>query len=395
MADTEVEVLAPSAVEALNRSEIQSQIEVAKRYPRSMQQFKTRACEMACVDEETAASCIYRRPVGKEGTSMKFAEGMSVRMAEIVGASYGNLRVYATVIDQTERQVIARGMAIDLESNFASSSEVIESTVDKHGKPYSERQRALVAKVACSKARRDATFQVVPKALAKPVEVSVRKLLLGEAKSLDTRRQQVSGWIKTLNINEDRVYAALGVKGIAEVGFGELETLTGLRTAIKDGDTSIDEAFPPIEIAAPKAKHPEPKNKEKANADQPRGESSDIAATGATGGESGGLDSGEVEHPRATEGAKPDEKPAEEKKTSPAKEAKQKASVQGDGSSQLSAKESRGDAVVQELHDWIKNAPIEELQANTNKFTQSFNKIPEDQRINLLRDYDERRKGNG
>jgi len=31
-------------------------------------------------------------------------------MAEIVGAAYGNL-VYATLIDQTERQVVARGMA--------------------------------------------------------------------------------------------------------------------------------------------------------------------------------------------------------------------------------------------------------------------------------------------
>ncbi len=85
----DVEVLAPSAVEALNKSEIETQIEVAKRYPRSMERFKQRASEMACIDEDTAASCLYRRPVGKENGRPVFAEGMSIRMAEIVGASHG------------------------------------------------------------------------------------------------------------------------------------------------------------------------------------------------------------------------------------------------------------------------------------------------------------------
>lgn len=258
----EVEVLPAGAVEALNRSEIESQIAIAHRWPRTMEKFKTRATEMATVDEETAASCLYRRPVGKDGGQQKYAEGMSIRMAEIVGASYGNLRVYATILSQTDRQVVARGMAIDLESNFASSSEVIEITVDRNGKPYSERQSAVVAKAALAKARRDATFQVVPKALAKPIEQAVRKLLLGDAKSLETRRGQVAGWVKTLGIEESRVWAALGVAGIADVGLKELETLTGLRTAIKDNETTIDEAFPQTEF-----KQPQPKNPTKENAD--------------------------------------------------------------------------------------------------------------------------------
>lgn len=256
MAEAVFEVLAPSAVEALNRSEIESQIDVAKRYPRSMSLFKTRATEMACIDDDTAQSCIYRRPVGKEGGQMKYAEGMSVRMAEIVGASYGNLRVYATIVDQTESKVVARGMAIDLESNFASSSEIIESTLDKNNKPYSERMRIVVAKAALAKARRDATFQVVPRALAKPVEEAVRKLLHGDSKSIDKRRAQVGQWIKSLGIDEKRVWDALGVKGLADVGLDQLETLTGIRTALKDNETTVDEAFPgePLKQPEPIAK---------------------------------------------------------------------------------------------------------------------------------------------
>jgi hypothetical protein len=238
------ELVEPSAMEVMQRSEIDVQITTAKRYPRSIELFKKRAISMATLDEETAESCLYRRPVGKQNGQQVFAEGMSVRMAEIVGASYGNLRVYATIIEQTDRQVKARGMAIDLESNFASSSEVVESTVRRDGTPYDERMRVVIAKSALAKARRDATFQVVPKALARPVEEAVRKILVGDAQTLEKRRKAVASWISKCGVEASRVYAALGVKGEADLTAEHLEKLTGLRTAIKDGDTTLDEAFP-------------------------------------------------------------------------------------------------------------------------------------------------------
>ncbi len=249
----ELEVLAPSVSEALETASVNSQITTAKRYPRSLQAFKKRALDMACLDEETAESCLYRRPVGMKAGVQQFAEGMSIRMAEIVGASYGNLRVQATIIEQTPRQVIARGMAIDLESNFASSSEVIEATVKKDGTPYDERMRVVIAKSALAKARRDATFQVVPRALAKPIESAVRSLLLGDSETLTKRREKVISWISKLGIDAKRVYAALGIAGESELGAEQLEQLTGLRTAIKDNEVTIDEAFP---VAAPDIKKP-------------------------------------------------------------------------------------------------------------------------------------------
>jgi len=240
----ELEVLQPSASEALETASINSQIATAKRFPRSLQTFKKRAIDMACLDEETAESCLYRRPVGMKNGVQQFAEGMSIRLAEIVGASYGNLRVQASIIEQTPRFVRARGQAIDLESNFASSSEVIEATVKKDGTPYDERMRVVIAKAALAKARRDATFQVVPRALAKPVESEVRKLLMGDSEALTKRREKVVAWINKLGIDYKRVYAALGIKGEADIGAEQLETLTGLRTALRDNEVTIDEAFP-------------------------------------------------------------------------------------------------------------------------------------------------------
>ena len=236
-----------SALEAIERASIDMQITTAHKFPRSISRFKDNAIALATIDEETAESCIYRRPVGKgkDGKEV-YAEGMSVRMAEIVGASYGNLRAAARIVEQTERQVVAQGVAHDLETNFASTSEVIESTVDRYGRPYNERMRIVIAKAALAKARRDAIFQVVPRAIAKPVEYACKDLLFGNQVSITKRRERVMGWIGKLNIDVNRVWNALSIGGLDDVGIEELETLTGLKTAIQNNEVTIDEAFPEL-----------------------------------------------------------------------------------------------------------------------------------------------------
>src|ERR1035437_5072832 len=146
-----LEVIPPSAIEAITRGETDIQISTAHKYPRSLAIFKKRAIEMATIDIETAESCLYARPVG----GGKIAEGMSVRMAEIVGACYGNLRVGAMIVEMTPEYVKTRGVAHDLETNFASASEIMDSTIMADGKtPYSARMRVTAAKAAVAKARR-------------------------------------------------------------------------------------------------------------------------------------------------------------------------------------------------------------------------------------------------
>jgi hypothetical protein len=119
--------------------------------------------------------------------------------------------------------------------------------------------RIVVAKACLAKARRDATFQVVPGALCKAVEDAARQTAIGDSKTIEQRRKAVGEWISKTPVTEARVFAALGVKGYEDIGLNELETLTGLKTAIKDNDITIDEAFPeetPIEMPAPKAPEP-------------------------------------------------------------------------------------------------------------------------------------------
>lgn len=244
--DAQLEITPSSALESITRGEIDIQIRTAHQFPRSMKQFKTRALDMALIDEETAESCIYVRPVGMKGGVQQYAEGLSIRMAEIVAASYGNIRVGSMIIEQTERYVKCRGVAHDLESNFASTSECIEATVTKAGLPFSEGMRNVVAKACLAKAWRDALFKVVPRALCKPIETETRKLAAGNAQSIAKKRANVDEWIKRLGIDPARVFAALGIKGIEDVTGDMLVMLAGLKTSIKDGEVKIDEAFPEL-----------------------------------------------------------------------------------------------------------------------------------------------------
>lgn len=247
-----LEVLTPSSLGELERAHIDSQVSTAHAYPRSLAIFQKRALEMVTLDEETAESCIYSRPVGKQKNEqtgqweMKFAEGNSVRLSEIVAACYGNIRVSCRVVEQTERFVKCEGVAHDLESNYAAKSEVMESTLTRDGQPFSERMRIVVAKACLSKARRDALFQVVPKALCKKISDAAKKVATGDETTLENRRKRVGEWLKSINIDDARLFATLGVNGWAEIGLKEIETLTGLKTAMKDGDTTKDEAFPPV-----------------------------------------------------------------------------------------------------------------------------------------------------
>ncbi|RLC69296.1 MAG: hypothetical protein DRH97_00420 [Chloroflexi bacterium] len=236
----EVQVMEPSALAVIQKVEIDSAIATAKQYPRDLTMFKDMSTAMATFDDETAAECIYKRPVG----GGKFAEGMSVRTAEIVAACYGNLKVQARIIEQTPKQVVVQGVAHDLQMNNMISVEVVESTTKKDGKPYDERMRVVVAKAALAKARRDAIFCVVPKAMCKHIETAVKKQLFGDSKSLSERQASMAEWVKKLPIDEKRVWSTLGIGGIDDVTPKIIETMLGLHTALTNNDITLDEAFP-------------------------------------------------------------------------------------------------------------------------------------------------------
>ena len=242
-----VDAVSTNALQDLERASIDMQIATAHKFRRSIARFKENALALVQLDEETAASCLYRRPVGKDKDGKEqFAEGMSIRMAEIVAGCYGNLRVGSRTIESTPRYVVAQGVAHDLETNYLSTAECKEATIDRYGRPYSERMRIVIEKAANAKAMRDAIFRVVPRANCKFLQTAAKELLFGNASSITKWRDRIAAWVKTLGIDEKRVWNVLGIEGAADLKQSEIEMLIGLQNALKSGDITLDDAFPEI-----------------------------------------------------------------------------------------------------------------------------------------------------
>lgn len=224
---------------AIEIAEIESQIATAKRYPRDIREFKDKLMTMANLDQETAEGCYYALPRGN-----KVIDGPSVRLAEIALSCYGNCVAEADVRTEDERFIYAMGQCRDLENNVAVRVKVRRRITDKKGKRYNDDMIAVTANAACSIALRNAVFKVIPGAYIKPVFDRVKQTAVGKAKSLANRRAQVITKLTKFGVTEDRVLAVLGRKSADEVTFDDVAKLIGLGTAIKDGETTVEEAFP-------------------------------------------------------------------------------------------------------------------------------------------------------
>ncbi len=230
-------------LEALNRSEIDIQIATAKKYPRDIQQSINKIRAIALQDEDTAQECFYSlRRNGRDGNA-NVVEGPSVRFAEIVAASWGNLRVASQVVANDGKFITARGVCLDLESNVAVSSEVQRRITDKYGKTFSEDMQVVTGNAAAAIAFRNAVFKVVPKAVTSSVLTAVRQAAIGKATDIESATQKMFAYFAKIGVTEPMVLSYLGVKARSEITAEMIVELRGASTAIKEGTSTAKEMF--------------------------------------------------------------------------------------------------------------------------------------------------------
>ncbi len=228
-----------SVVDITARAEIDTQIATAKRYPRSIKRFHAAAIEMATLSEDVAASCFYSLPRGG-----KAIEGPSARLAEIVANAWTNLHAETRIVNEDERFITARSVVWDVESNVRIAFEVRRRITDKKGNTYNDDMIGVTANAASSIAFRNAVFKVVPSAFTQDIYRAAREVAIGNAETLGARRSKMMDYFAKMGITSERVCALLEVAGVEDIKLDHLAKLRGLATAIKDGDTTIEDAFP-------------------------------------------------------------------------------------------------------------------------------------------------------
>lgn len=240
-------VMEPQVVslDAATRAEIDIQVATAKRYPRDIARVARNLLAYVTVDEETAASCFYKLP--RKGEGGKPVEGASVRMAELAMLCYGNCRVMTRSAGESEdgRAVRQVGLFWDLETNAAIQTEVSRRITTRDGKRYSDDMIGVTRAAADAIARRNAILALL-RPFTREAYLRAKELALGKTKSLGERRKEVISRLRALSpvITVERILAVCGKTSVDVLDWEDMENLIGLGTAIKEGHTTVEEAFP-------------------------------------------------------------------------------------------------------------------------------------------------------
>lgn len=227
--------------EQQDRAAIDIQISTAKAYPRNVKRSTENAIAMATMDKETAATCTYSVPRGGKAVT-----GPSTHLANILAQSWGNMRVESKVVNIDERQITSEAVCFDLENNLAIKVQVKRSIMGKTGR-FNDDMITVTGNAANSIARRNAILTVVPRPVVDKVYNAAKGLITGDisdANKLIAKRKQVVDALKdTYNVTEAEILGAIGKAAIEHITGDDIMVLVGIGTAIKDGDTTIDQAF--------------------------------------------------------------------------------------------------------------------------------------------------------
>ena len=229
-------------LEALNRSEIDIQISTAKQYPRSVEQSTRRIMALATIDEETAQECFYSLRRGN-GANASAVEGPSVRLAEIVAASWGNLRVQSQVVSNDGKFITARGVCHDLETNTAVSCEVQRRITDRNGRTFSDDMIVVTGNAAGAIAFRNAVFKVVPKAVINNTVKAIKAMAMGNSNALEERRNKMLSYFASIGVTKEMVFSYLEIDSIDAIDMEMVMEMLGLVNAIKEGTTTKEESL--------------------------------------------------------------------------------------------------------------------------------------------------------
>ena len=243
------EVMQEQPLGIIERAQIDMQIATAKQFPRSISEAMDKAKNLACYSPLIASQCTYSVPRGG-----KKITGPSIRIAEIMGTSWGNLRYGGRVLSIGERSLVCQGVCHDLETNVSVSVEVSRGILDRDKHRYSEDMIVTTSMAGISIAIRNAIFKIVPAAFVSDVLTSAQKVARGEDQGLEARLASALTFFEDKGVPAVRVFVSLGIKGAEDVTWEHIDTLLGYATAIRVEGIPITDIFP----AAPAKKTKKP-----------------------------------------------------------------------------------------------------------------------------------------
>ncbi|MES0168196.1 hypothetical protein NKJ87_19775 [Mesorhizobium sp. M0027] len=227
----------------LAMAELNQDVITARAFPRSVATVMRNITELVMLDEQTAKECVYAVP--RDGKTIR---GPSIRLAEIIASQWGNCHCASRVVhvDKIEKYVESEGIFHDLETGLKRTARTRKNISKRDGGLYSQDMIMTAGNAAASIGMREAILKGVPKAVWRQAFEHAENVIRGDVTTLVERREEAMKALAGIGVTPDRVFAAVGVVGLEEIGLEELADLYAMYQGVKNKETDVDEVFPAV-----------------------------------------------------------------------------------------------------------------------------------------------------
>jgi hypothetical protein len=160
-------------------------------------------------------------------------------MAEIILKSWKNAGVFGSIVNSFGDVVTCQATFIDFEDLTMVSKPVERRVTGSHG---DARQLAVMSGIAI--ASRNAILGGIPRAFWQEAYEKAKAVAAGSLETLEKRRADAIDWLAKNGVAGNRIFAALDIDGISDVGLEELALLRTLVNQVRGGDMTLAQAFP-------------------------------------------------------------------------------------------------------------------------------------------------------
>ena len=230
-------------------------IDVAKRYPREAHTFIDRLYNLATADMECAENCYYSR-FNRQKNKEEYYE--SIRLTELAVNEWRNIKIFLDEpkIDIENKLVSVRAIGMDYESanqisivkyrNLTKQEITFLTNYDKLS--YKEQNFGLATKVdaTMASAYRACVQKLIPRIFMQTVMNKIIRRIhnhVDENKDLNMRLQNSIMHFQKQGISLPAILQYLNKANISELDVNDLTNLRGVFTAIRDGQSSLEQIF--------------------------------------------------------------------------------------------------------------------------------------------------------
>lgn len=212
---------------------IKERTEIARESKRDIPNILQEIETLATLSNDVALSCFY---VVFSKEDNKPYIGISVRFAELIASTWGNIHTGAKVTANNGTNLTVQGFVHDFEKNAVFTVEV-----QRYIGKLSPERIIQATNAASSIAFRNAIFKAIPAAVTYTITNNIKKYITENINGGSVVKD-VLNYFKSKKIGESDLSKLIGNE-IEDITPEQLFLLIGLRNAIEEGDTTVAEIF--------------------------------------------------------------------------------------------------------------------------------------------------------